>query len=175
MARTVWGDHQRFKDTYFSTFKGKYFTGDGALRDADGHYRITGRVDDIVIVSGHNLGTAPIENAINEHPDIVESAIVGFPHDIKGNALHAFVIPYHHVDDHDKLRKEVRELVANTIGAIAKPDKIQFVTGLPKTRSGKIMRRILRKIASGDTSNLGDTSTLLDPGIVDDIIAGKEE
>lgn len=175
MARTIWGDHQRFRDTYFSTFKGHYFTGDGALRDADGHYRITGRVDDIVIVSGHNLGTAPIENAINEHPDIVESAIVGFPHDVKGNALHAFVIPYHHVDDHDKLRIEIRDLVANTIGAIAKPDKIQFVTGLPKTRSGKIMRRILRKIASGETDSLGDTSTLLDPTVVQDIIDGKEE
>ncbi len=174
MARTIWGDHQRFKDTYFSTFPGNYFTGDGALRDADGHYRITGRVDDIVIVSGHNLGTAPIENAINEHEDIVESAIVGFPHDVKGNALYAYVTCYHHVEDHDKLRKEICDLVANTIGPIAKPDKIQFVSGLPKTRSGKIMRRILRKIASNETDNLGDTSTLLDPSVVEAIIAGRK-
>lgn len=175
IARTIWGDHQRFKDTYFSTFPGMYFTGDGALRDEAGNYRITGRVDDIVIVSGHNLGTAPIENAINEHEDVVESAIVGFPHDIKGNALYAYVICYHHVADMDKLRKEIRQLVSDTIGPIAKPDVIQFVSGLPKTRSGKIMRRILRKIASGDSDNLGDTSTLLDPAVVEDIIQGRKD
>lgn len=175
MARTIWGNHQRFKETYFSTFEGMYFTGDGALRDAEGNYRITGRVDDIVIVSGHNLGTAPIENAINEHKDVVESAIVGYPHDLKGNALYAYVICYHHVDDLDQLRKEIRQLVSDTIGPIAKPEVIQFVSGLPKTRSGKIMRRILRKIASNDTSNLGDTSTLLDPEIVEEIIEGREK
>ena len=155
----------------FQRFKGYYFTGDGAYRDAMGNFRITGRVDDIVIVSGHNLGTAPIENAIAEHEDIVECAVVGFPHNIKGNALYAYVIKYDNVaTPNDILAKQINQLVSNTIGAIAKLDKIQFVSGLPKTRSGKIMRRILRKIASKDTHNLGDTSTLLNPGIVRDII-----
>ena len=171
IARTIYGDHQRYKDTYFSAFENKYFTGDGAYRDAMGNYRITGRVDDVVIVSGHNLGTAPIENAINEHDDIVECAIVGFPHDVKGNALYAYVTKYDNVDtDEDELRIEINKLISSTIGAIAKLDKIQFVRGLPKTRSGKIMRRILRKIASNDTSNLGDISTLLNPEIVEEII-----
>ncbi len=149
IARTIWGDHERYKSVYFSAFPGYYFPGDGALRDADGNYRITGRVDDVVIVSGHNLGTAPIENALNEHPNVVESAVVGFPHDIKGNALHAFVIIRGTVEDANTLEAELRALVSKTIGPIAKPDRIQVVSGLPKTRSGKIMRRILRKLAAG--------------------------
>ncbi|MBP2283372.1 acetyl-CoA synthetase [Flavobacterium sp. CG_23.5] len=175
IARTIWGDHQRYKETYFSAFPGKYFTGDGALRDEVGYYRITGRVDDVVIVSGHNLGTAPIEDAINEHPAVAESAIVGFPHDIKGNALYGFVILKETGEyrDRENLSKEINQQVSNQIGPIAKLDKIQFVSGLPKTRSGKIMRRILRKIAEGDYSNFGDTSTLLNPEIVEEIKNGK--
>ena len=175
IARTIWGDHKRYKETYFSTFPGKYFTGDGALRDEVGYYRITGRVDDVVIVSGHNLGTAPIEDAINEHPAIAESAIVGFPHDIKGNALYGFVILKESGEyrDRDNLSKEINQQISDHIGPIAKLDKIQFVSGLPKTRSGKIMRRILRKIAEGDFSNFGDTSTLLNPEIVDEIKQGR--
>jgi len=173
IARTIYGDHQRYKDTYFSTYPGNYFTGDGAYRDASGNYRITGRVDDVVIVSGHNLGTAPIENAIDEHAEIVECAVVGFPHDIKGNALYAFVTKYDESKkSDDDLRKEINNLIASTVGAIAKLDKIQFVSGLPKTRSGKIMRRILRKIASQDAENLGDISTLLNPDIVEEIKSG---
>ena len=175
IARTIWGDHQRYKDTYFSTFPGKYFTGDGALRDEVGYYRITGRVDDVVIVSGHNLGTAPIEDAINEHPAVAESAIVGFPHDIKGNALYGFVILKETGEYRDRvnLSKEINQHIADRIGPIAKLDKIQFVSGLPKTRSGKIMRRILRKIAEGEYSNFGDISTLLNPEIVEEIKEGK--
>jgi acetyl-CoA synthetase len=175
IARTIWGDHQRYKETYFSAFPGKYFTGDGALRDEVGYYRITGRVDDVVIVSGHNLGTAPIEDAINEHPAVAESAIVGFPHDVKGNALYGFVILKETGEyrDRENLTKEINQQISNQIGPIAKLDKIQFVSGLPKTRSGKIMRRILRKIAEGDFSNFGDTSTLLNPEIVDEIKEGK--
>lgn len=171
MARTIWGDHQRYIDTYFSAFRGKYFTGDGALRDEVGYYRITGRVDDVVIVSGHNLGTAPIEDAINEHPAVAESAIVGYPHDIKGNALYGFITLKEtgEVRDRENLRREINEHISSHIGPIAKLDKIQFVSGLPKTRSGKIMRRILRKIAEGDFSNFGDTTTLLNPEIVDEI------
>ncbi len=172
MARTIWGDHQRYRDTYFSAFEGKYFTGDGALRDAVGYYRITGRVDDVIIVSGHNLGTAPIEDAINEHPAVAESAIVGFPHDIKGNALYGYIILKETGEgrDHDNLRKEINQIITEHIGPIAKLDKIQFTSGLPKTRSGKIMRRILRKIACKETSNLGDTSTLLNPEVVQEIM-----
>lgn len=172
MARTIWGDHQRYKDTYFSAYDNKYFTGDGALRDEVGYYRITGRVDDVIIVSGHNLGTAPIEDAINEHPAVAESAIVGFPHDIKGNALYGYVTLKETGEgrDHNNLRKEINQLITEQIGPIAKLDKIQFTNGLPKTRSGKIMRRILRKIASKDTSNLGDTSTLLNPEVVQEIM-----
>ncbi len=172
MARTIWGNHQRYKDTYFSAFENKYFTGDGALRDATGYYRITGRVDDVIIVSGHNLGTAPIEDAINEHPAVAESAIVGFPHDIKGNALYGYVILKEVGEgrDQNNLRNEINQLITERIGPIAKLDKIQFTSGLPKTRSGKIMRRILRKIAGNDTKNLGDTSTLLNPDVVDEII-----
>ena len=175
IARTIWGDHQRYKDTYFSIYPGIYFTGDGALRDEVGYYRITGRVDDVVIVSGHNLGTAPIEDAINEHPAVAESAIVGFPHDIKGNALYGFVILKESGEyrDRENLTKEINQHISDRIGPIAKLDKIQFVSGLPKTRSGKIMRRILRKIAEGDYSNFGDTSTLLNPEIVEEIKEGK--
>ena len=173
IARTIYGDHQRYKDTYFSAYKNMYFTGDGAYRDASGNYRITGRVDDVVIVSGHNLGTAPIENAIDEHADIVECAVVGFPHDVKGNALYAFVTKYDDCKTSDEdLKIEINKLIASTIGAIAKLDKVQFVSGLPKTRSGKIMRRILRKIASNEADNLGDISTLLNPDVVEEIKAG---
>lgn len=172
IARTIWGDHQRYKDTYFSAFQNKYFTGDGALRNHTGYYRITGRVDDVIIVSGHNLGTAPIEDAVNEHPAVSESAIVGFPHDVKGNALYGYVILKETGEERnqDNLRKEINQLITERIGPIAKLEKIQFTPGLPKTRSGKIMRRILRKIASRDTSNLGDTSTLLNPEVVQDIM-----
>jgi len=169
IARTIHGDHQRFKDTYFSTFPNKYFTGDGCLRDEKGMYRITGRVDDVLIVSGHNLGTAEIESAMDEHENVCETAIVGFPHPIKGNGVYAYVICHEKPDDEDVLRKEINDLVTKEVGPIAKADKIQFVNGLPKTRSGKIMRRILRKIASGDSENLGDTSTLLDPNVVEEI------
>jgi len=172
MARTIYGNHQRFKETYFSTFPGKYFTGDGCKRDEEGYYRITGRVDDVLIVSGHNLGTAEIESAIDEHSSVAESAVVGYPHDIKGQAVYAFVICYQKPRDEEKVRTEIRETVSKIIGPIAKPDKIQFVSGLPKTRSGKIMRRILRKVAEGDTSNLGDITTLLDPGVVEEIKNG---
>ncbi|MGY0392236.1 acetate--CoA ligase [Bizionia sp. KMM 8389] len=172
MARTIWGDHQRYKDTYFSAYDDKYFTGDGALRDEVGYYRITGRVDDVIIVSGHNLGTAPIEDAINEHQAVSESAIVGFPHDIKGNALYGYVTLKEtgETRNHDNLRKEINQIITEQIGPIAKLDKIQFTNGLPKTRSGKIMRRILRKIAEKDTTNLGDISTLLNPECVQEII-----
>ncbi|AWI26466.1 acetate--CoA ligase [Flavobacterium pallidum] len=175
IARTIWGNHQRYKDTYFSTFPGKYFTGDGALRDEVGYYRITGRVDDVVIVSGHNLGTAPIEDAINEHPAVAESAIVGFPHDIKGNALYGYIILKETGESRDRnnLANEINMMISHQIGPIAKLDKIQFVNGLPKTRSGKIMRRILRKIAEGDFSNFGDISTLLNPEIVEEIKDGR--
>jgi len=172
IARTIWGDHKRYKETYFAAYENKYFTGDGALRDATGYYRITGRVDDVIIVSGHNLGTAPIEDAINEHPAVAESAIVGFPHDIKGNALYGYVIlkEIGSSRDQNNLRKEINQIITEHIGPIAKLDKIQFTNGLPKTRSGKIMRRILRKIACGDSSNLGDTSTLLNPEVVQEIM-----
>ena len=171
MARTIWGNHERYKDTYFSAFPNKYFSGDGALRDEVGYYRITGRVDDVIIVSGHNLGTAPIEDAINEHPAVAESAIVGFPHDIKGNALYGYVILKETGEsrNHDNLRNEINQIITEHIGPIAKLDKIQFTSGLPKTRSGKIMRRILRKIASRDMDNLGDISTLLNPEVVEEI------
>ncbi|MFN8277957.1 MAG: acetate--CoA ligase [Chitinophagales bacterium] len=174
MARTILGDHERFRQTYFSAYKGKYFTGDGCKRDHDGYYRITGRVDDVVNVSGHRIGTGELEEAINEHPLVVESAVVGYPHDVKGQGLYAYVIC--HVDDvvSDRLEQEIKGLVANRIGLFARPDKIQVVPGLPKTRSGKIMRRILRKIAEGETSQLGDTTTLLDPGVVQQIVDGRK-
>ena len=171
IARTIYGDHERYKNVYFSAYPGYYFPGDGAFRDDDGNYRITGRVDDVVIVSGHNLGTAPIEDVINMHDNVVESALVGFPHDIKGNALYAFVILK---DDSksDDIKVEINQLISKTIGPIAKPEKIQLVPGLPKTRSGKIMRRILRKIACGEKENFGDISTLLNPDIVKLIVNG---
>ncbi|MGJ8742923.1 acetate--CoA ligase [Polaribacter sp.] len=176
IARTIWGDHQRYKETYFSAYKNMYFTGDGALRDEVGYYRITGRVDDVIIVSGHNLGTAPIEDAINEHPAIAESAIVGFPHDIKGSALYGYITlkDAGEYRDHNNLEKEINQLITDRIGPIAKLDKIQFTAGLPKTRSGKIMRRILRKIACNEMDNLGDTSTLLNPEIVQSIIDNRK-
>ncbi len=173
MARTIYGDHQRFRETYFSTFPGKYFTGDGCRVDEEGLIRITGRVDDVIIVSGHNLGSAEIENAMTEHHGVSEAAVVGYPHDVKGQAIYAFAICYEKPKDEEKLRQEIRETVAKIIGSIAKPDKIQFVNGLPKTRSGKIMRRILRKIAEGEMNNLGDTSTLLDPNVVEEIKNGR--
>lgn len=175
IIRTTYGDHERCKQTYFATFEGKYFTGDGARRDADGYYRIIGRVDDVINVSGHRIGTAEVENAINEHPLCIESAVVGFPHEIKGQGIYAYIITDGQVPDEAQFQKEVLATVTKIIGPIAKPDVIQIVPGLPKTRSGKIMRRILRKIAEGDTSNLGDTSTLLNPEVVEDIKKGASE
>ena len=172
IIRTTWGDHERCRQTYFSAYPNRYFTGDGCLRDEDGYYRITGRVDDVLNVSGHRIGTAEVENAINMHADVIESAVVGYPHDIKGQGIYAFVICENNLDDEDLSRRDILATVTRIIGPIAKPDKIQFVRGLPKTRSGKIMRRILRKIAEGDTSNLGDTTTLLDPTVVEDIKEG---
>ena len=172
VARTIYGDHERYKKVYFSAYPGYYFPGDGAYRDEDGNYRITGRVDDVVIVSGHNLGTAPIEDVINMHDNVVESALVGYPHDIKGNALYAFVILKGDLKN-DDIKSEINRLISKTIGPIAKPEKIQLVPGLPKTRSGKIMRRILRKIACGEKDNFGDISTLLNPEIVEEIVNGS--
>lgn len=173
IIRTTYGDHERCRQTYFSTYDNLYFTGDGCLRDAEGNYRITGRVDDVLNVSGHRIGTAEVENAINMHTGVVESAIVGYPHDIKGQGIYAYVIYSGQMDDKNLITQDINQTVARLIGAIARPDKIQFVSGLPKTRSGKIMRRILRKIAEGDTQNLGDISTLLDPTVVDEIVRGQ--
>ena len=173
ILRTTWGDHERCRTNYFTTYPDLYFTGDGALKDENGNYRITGRVDDVLNVSGHRIGTAEVENAINMHAGVVESAVVGYPHDIKGQGIYAYVIfNGRHVND-EMTRQDILQTVTRIIGAIAKPDKIQFVTGLPKTRSGKIMRRILRKVAEGETENLGDISTLLDPGVVEEIKNGK--
>jgi acetyl-CoA synthetase len=169
MLRTTYGDHERCKQNYFATYPNLYFTGDGCLRDEAGNYRITGRVDDVINVSGHRIGTAEVENAINAHTGVIESAVVGYSHDIKGQGIYAYVICEHDFIDDELMRKDIAQTVARIIGAIAKPDKIQFVKGLPKTRSGKIMRRILRKIAEGELSNLGDTSTLLDPEVVERI------
>lgn len=174
MLRTTYGDHERCRQTYFSAFEDHYFTGDGARRDEDGRYRIIGRVDDVINVSGHRMGTAEVENAINEHPLVVESAVVGYPHDIKGQGIYAYVILNGDPEDAAAVTKEIRDVVTKEIGPIAKPDKIQLVSGLPKTRSGKIMRRILRKVASGDTSNLGDVSTLLNPEVVESIKEGAQ-
>ena len=174
ILRTTYGDHERCRVNYFATYDDLYFTGDGALRDAEGNYRITGRVDDVLNVSGHRIGTAEVENAINMHHDVIESAIVGYPHDIKGQGIYAYVILREKSNDEAGLRKEINDTVTKEIGAIARPDKIQFVNGLPKTRSGKIMRRILRKIAEGEMNNLGDTTTLLDPGVVEEIKNGKQ-
>lgn len=170
IVRTLYGDHERLKQTYFSTFKGYYFSGDAAKKDRQGRYRIIGRVDDVINVSGHRLGTAELEDAINEHPWVVESAVVGFPHDIKGQGIYAYIITEHAIESQQAFKDEIIETVRKEIGPIAKPDIIQVVKGLPKTRSGKIMRRILRKIAEGDISTLGDTSTLLNPDIVDEIV-----
>lgn len=176
MLRTTWGDHKRCFNTYFSAYPGKYFSGDGCLREADGKYRITGRVDDVLNVSGHRIGTAEVENAINMHADVVESAVVGFPHDIKGQGIYAFVITEDDAEgDQDLMYKDILETVSRIIGPIAKPDKIQFVKGLPKTRSGKIMRRILRKIAEGEMKDVGDVTTLLNPEIVEDIKSGSAQ
>jgi len=172
IIRTTYGDHDRCKSTYFATYPGLYFTGDGCMRDEDGYYRITGRVDDVMNISGHRIGTAEVENAINMHTGVVESAVVGFPHDIKGQGIYAYVICEHMPENDSLMRKDILATVTRVIGPIAKPDKIQFVTGLPKTRSGKIMRRILRKVAEGEFGSLGDTSTLLDPGVVEAIISG---
>lgn len=174
MLRTTYGDHERCRQTYFSSFKGYYFTGDGVKRDEDGYYRILGRVDDVINVSGHRMGTAEVENAINEHPKVIESAVVGYPHDIKGQGIYAYVICDMEGRSEANLIEEIRQTVTKIIGPIAKPDKIQIVPGLPKTRSGKIMRRILRKIATGDTANMGDTSTLLNPEVVEEIIEGAQ-
>jgi len=171
--RGVYGDQQRFFDTYFARFPGKYFPGDGCLRDEDGYYWITGRVDDVIIVSGHNIGTAEIEGAIGRHPSVAEAAVVGYPHDIKGNAIYAYVtLKTGHTPTED-MKIEIVQAVRSDIGPHASPEKIQFTEGVPKTRSGKIMRRILRKIAEGDVDNLGDTSTLADPGVVDSLVSGR--
>jgi acetyl-CoA synthetase len=172
IIRTTWDDHERCKNTYFSAYPGLYFTGDGCQRDEDGYYRITGRVDDVINVSGHRIGTAEVENALNMHTGVVESAVVGYPHDIKGQGIYAYIICEEMPDEPEMTKRDILMTVTRVIGPIAKPDKIQFVTGLPKTRSGKIMRRILRKVAEGDVSNLGDTSTLLDPAVVDEIVKG---
>ena len=173
IIRTTYGDHERCRQTYFSTYPNLYFTGDGALRDEQGNYRITGRVDDVLNVSGHRIGTAEVENAINMHSGVVESAVVGYPHDIKGQGIYAYVTLQNMHGDADGMRKDIVQTVSRIIGPIAKPDKIQFVSGLPKTRSGKIMRRILRKIAEGETQQFGDTTTLLDPGVVQEIAGGR--
>src|SRR5690606_17857470 len=174
MLRTTYGDHERFKQTYFGTYDNLYFTGDGCYCDEEGNYRITGRVDDVLNVSGHRIGTAEVENALNQHSGVVESAIVGYPHEVKGQGVYAFFVNEEgHQVDEDLTRKDINQTISRLIGAIAKPDKIQFVKALPKTRSGKIMRRILRKIAEGDMAHLGDTSTLLDPEVVNDIKEGK--
>jgi acetyl-CoA synthetase len=173
ILRTTWGDHERCRTNYFATYPNLYFTGDGALKDKDGNYRITGRVDDVLNVSGHRIGTAEVENAINMYAGVVESAVVGYPHEIKGQGIYAYVICSNMHGDENLTKQNILQTVTRVIGAIAKPDKIQFVSGLPKTRSGKIMRRILRKIAEGEVENLGDTSTLLDPNVVDEIKNGR--
>jgi acetyl-CoA synthetase len=171
--RTVYGDHQRFFETYFSTYPGTYFTGDGCRRDEDGYYWITGRVDDVLNVSGHRLGTAEIESALVADPKVAEAAVVGYPHDIKGQGIYVYVTLKNGIEPSEELRAELRQYVRNEIGPLATPDIIQWAPGLPKTRSGKIMRRILRKIAENDLSNLGDTSTLADPSVVDDLVKNR--
>jgi acetyl-CoA synthetase len=172
--RTVYGDHERMVQTYFSTYPGYYFTGDGARRDEDGYYWITGRVDDVLNVSGHRMGTAEVESALVLHPAVAEAAVVGYPHDVKGQGIYAYVTLMHHVEPSDALRKELVALCVEEIGPIAKPDVIQWAPGLPKTRSGKIMRRVLRKIAAGEMDSLGDISTLADPAVVDNLIQGRQ-
>ncbi len=172
--RTIYGDHQRFVDTYFSTYEGLFYTGDGARRDVDGYYWITGRVDDVLNVSGHRMGTAEVESALVSHTDVAEAAVVGYPHDIKGQGIYAYVTLMAGVDASDELRAGLQQWVRKEIGPIAKPDLIQWAPGLPKTRSGKIMRRILRKVAADDFAELGDTSTLADPAVVDDLIENRQ-
>ena len=172
--RTVYGDHKRFVETYFSTFDDCYTTGDGARRDEDGYYWITGRVDDVLNVSGHRMGTAEVESALVAHPHVAEAAVVGYPHDIKGQGIYAYVTLMEGIDATDELRGELLQWVRKEIGPIAKPDLIQWAPGLPKTRSGKIMRRILRKVAADDYGELGDTSTLADPAVVDDLIENRQ-
>ena len=172
--RTVYGDHERFVQTYFATYKGKYFTGDGCRRDEDGYYWITGRVDDVINVSGHRMGTAEVESSLVAHGAVSESAVVGYPHDIKGQGIYCYVTLMDGAEPTDDLKKELRDHVRKDIGPIASPDAIQFAPGLPKTRSGKIMRRILRKIAEDDFGSLGDTSTLADPSVVDDLIENRQ-
>jgi acetyl-CoA synthetase len=172
--RTVYGDHARFEQTYFSTYKGKYFTGDGCRRDADGYYWITGRVDDVINVSGHRMGTAEVESSLVAHAKVSEAAVVGYPHDIKGQGIYAYVTLMAGTEPTEELRKELVAWVRKDIGPIASPDQIQFAPGLPKTRSGKIMRRILRKIAEDEPSSLGDTSTLADPAVVDDLVENRQ-
>jgi len=172
--RTIYGDHQRFVETYFSTFEGRYFTGDGARRDDDGYYWITGRVDDVLNVSGHRMGSAEVESALVAHRDVAEAAVVGYPHDIKGQGIYAYVTLMEGVKSSDELRTELQQWVRKEIGPIAKPDLIQWAPGLPKTRSGKIMRRILRKVAADDFETLGDTSTLADPSVVEDLIENRQ-
>jgi len=172
--RSLYGDHDRFVETYFSTYKGKYFTGDGCKRDADGYYWITGRVDDVLNVSGHRMGTAEVESALVAHPKVSEAAVVGYPHDIKGQGIYCYVTLMGGEESSEELHGELRQWVRKEIGPIATPDLIQFAPGLPKTRSGKIMRRILRKIAEDDFSNLGDTSTLAEPAVVDDLIENRQ-
>ena len=174
IARTIWGNHQRYKETYFSAFEGRYFSGDGARRDEDGYFWITGRVDDVLNVSGHRMGTAEIESALVAHPHVAEAAIVGYPHDIKGQGIYAYVTLNLGQEPSDELRANLRKWVRAEIGAIATPDLLQWAPGLPKTRSGKIMRRILRKIAADDFSNLGDTSTLADPSVVEELIENRQ-
>jgi acetyl-CoA synthetase len=174
MMRTVYGDHQRFVDTYFSTYKGKYFTGDGCRRDKDGYYWITGRVDDVINVSGHRMGTAEVESALVAHPKVSEAAVVGYPHDVKGQGIYCYVTLMSGEQADEELKKELRDWVRKEIGPIASPDKVQFAPGLPKTRSGKIMRRILRKIAEDDFGNLGDTSTLADPSVVTNLVDNRQ-
>jgi acetyl-CoA synthetase len=175
MMRTVWGDHDRFFQTYFSTYPGKYFTGDGCRRDEDGYYWITGRVDDVINVSGHRMGTAEVESALVAHAKVAEAAVVGMPHEVKGQGIYAYVTLNSGVEPSEDLRTELRQWVRSEIGPIASPDALQFAPGLPKTRSGKIMRRILRKIAENDTGNLGDTSTLADPSVVETLVAERVE
>jgi acetyl-CoA synthetase len=172
--RTVFGDHKRFIETYFSTYKGTYFTGDGCRRDADGYYWITGRVDDVINVAGHRMGTAEVESALVSHPKVSEAAVVGYPHAVKGQGIYCYVTLMNGEIESDALKIELRDWVRKEIGPIASPDLIQFAPGLPKTRSGKIMRRILRKIAEDEPGSLGDTSTLADPAVVDDLVAHRQ-
>jgi acetyl-CoA synthetase len=173
ITRTIYGDHKRYEETYFEPYPGNYFSGDGALRDADGYYRITGRIDDVINVSGHRMGTAEVEAALNSHEKVAESAVVGYPHEVKGQSIYAYVTLNSGISADDELKKELTAYVRTVIGPIATPEKIQFADGLPKTRSGKIMRRILKKVAANEIDDLGDTSTLADPSVVDDLVKNR--